>query len=157
MGEIVAILVVFFIIVLIGFVVYFSVLRGEIEQRTEEARDIGSVRVVQAVLAMPELQCSDNNVVKEKCVDLLKLNASAECIIGCSKIIKDNAASYFDLFGFSEIKIKQVYPTASEWTIYDNKLTDSSSKLMTEVPILINNPLERKNTFGVLSIGTYTR
>src|SRR3989338_7140270 len=137
MGEIVAVLVVFFIIVLIGFVVYFSVLRGEIEQRTEEVRDVGSIGVVQAVLSMPELQCGDNNVVKEKCVDLLKLNASAECASGCFSIIKGNAAGYFDILGFSEIKIKQVYPTASEWIIYDNKLTDSnnrdisSSKLIT--------------------------
>src|SRR3989338_5073296 len=129
MGEIVAVLVVFFIIVLIGFVVYFSVLRGEIEDRTEEARDVGSVGVVQAVLAMPELQCSDNNVVKEKCVDLLKVQAST----GAVGVISSKPQDYFDILGFSEIKIRQVYPTSSEWIIYDNQLTDSTSKLMTEV------------------------
>ena len=167
MGEIVAVLVVFFIIVLIGFVVYFSVLRGEIEERTQEAKDVGSVGVVQAVLAMPELQCSDNNVVKEKCVDLLKLKASAECDIGCYKIIKNDATNYFDIFGFSEIKFKQIYPAAvgspSEWIIYDNKLTDaggrdiSSSKLRTEIPIILHDPVERKNNFGILNITTYSR
>ncbi|MBI2660704.1 hypothetical protein HYX09_00375, partial [Candidatus Woesearchaeota archaeon] len=54
---------------LIGFVVYFSIIRGEVQDLTENAKSLGSVGVVKIALSLPELQCSENNVVRESCFD----------------------------------------------------------------------------------------
>ncbi len=161
-GEIVAVLVVFFVITIIGFVVYFNVLRGEVEDQTEEFRDIGSIGVVQNFLALPELQCSENNVVKENCVDMVKLKISSNCgKLWCEEEIKKDSAGYFDLFGFSKIVVKQVYPSPDEWVVYDNPIYQPSTAeapgLKTNVPIILFDPIDKRNNFGVLEVTSYIR
>ena len=78
--ETIAVLAVFFILVILGFVFYAKVIKGNVEEEQEEIMQLESVEIAQRASTMPELQCSENNIVKGNCVDMLKLDA-AESII----------------------------------------------------------------------------
>lgn len=171
-GEIVAVLVVFFMMSLIGFVVYFSIIRGEVQDLTENAKSLGSVGVVKIALSLPELQCSENNVVRESCFDKAKIELAKEdpapvkAYPNGNLIFKEPSNYYFDLFGFSTIQVKQVYPDPNPpdavWTIYDNNIygtppTAQGSGFQSNIPIIIFDPGTRENYFGVLTVISYSR
>ena len=153
--ETIAVLAVFFILVILGFVFYAKVIKGNVEEEQEEIMQLESVEIAQRASTMPELQCSENNIVKGNCVDMLKLDA-AESII---KI--DNKLNYFDKLGYSKIIIEQIYPpqaVSPKWEIYDmSDDIDYTHKSVTNIPISIFDPNTKKNSFGLMTVETYTK
>lgn len=149
-GETVAVLAVFFIILIIASVFYFNLRRGSIIKEQEEEALSRSTSVVQRVLALPELQCSRNNIIESSCIELAKLENS--------NIMAGNAQFYYDLFGFSKITVHIVYPqsTFSSYILYENELPGYKNKIQTNIPVTINSPAENKNYFGYISIETYS-
>lgn len=149
-GETIAVLFVFFILVIIGLIFYVKVIKGNIQVEQEELSQIKSVGIVQRVMFLPELLCSEDNIVIDNCIDLLKLDAA-------QKVMKDNEFYYYDLLEFSDISVSQVFPEESEWGIYSRKIDDFKNKFVTNVPISLYNPITRKYSFGVLSIETLSK
>lgn len=147
-GETVAVLFVFFILVIIGFIFYVKVFKSNLEAERDEVSQLRSIGIAQRVMFLPELQCSDD-IVKEvsDCVDRLKIDAAKD-------IMKENERDYYDLFGFGEINVKQIYPENREWAIYSRKTESFRNKFVTNVPVSIYHPLTRKYGFGVLTIET---
>ena len=72
MGESVAILFIFFILVVFGFVFYMNVMRGSAKVQMEENIQLKAIGIAQKASFLPELQCSEENVRVENCIDLLK-------------------------------------------------------------------------------------
>ena len=155
-GETIAVLFVFFILIIIGFIFYVKVIKGNIETETEELSQLRSVGIAQRVMFLPELQCSEDNIIIDNCVDKLKLDSA-------QNIMKENEIHYFDLLEFSEVSITQIYPDATnypnrgKWPIYSRKVVDYKNKFVTNVPISIYDPLTRKNSFGILTIETLSK
>jgi len=152
-GETVAVLAVFFIILIIAAVFYFNLGRGSIIKEQEGEVLSRSTSVVQRVLALPELQCSRNNIIESSCVDIAKLEKSAT-ISSDPQFFK----FYYDLFGFSKITVYVVYPKSQvgNYILYENKLPDYKNKIQTDIPVTINSPAENKNYFGYISVETYS-
>lgn len=150
-GETVAVLFVFFLLIIMGFIFYVSVIKGNIESEKDELSQLKSVGIAQIVLSLPELQCSDD-VVKEKesCIDILKLEAAKETI-------SQNEIYYFDLFGFGKIDVKIVYPEDDVWSPYSRLSDDYKNKFATNIPVSLYDPKIKKYSFGVLSIETLTK
>ncbi|MBI3027315.1 hypothetical protein HYY70_04315 [Candidatus Woesearchaeota archaeon] len=149
-GETIAVLFVFFILVTIGFIFYAKVIKGNIELEKDELSQLRSVGVAQRVMFMPEVQCSEDNVIIDNCIDILKLEAA-------KSLISEKELYYYDLLEFSDIKILQIYPEEAEWEIYSRKIDNFRNKFLTNVPISLYNPATRKHSFGVLAIETLSR
>ena len=62
---------------------------------------------------------------------------------------------YFDIFGFSTIKVDIIVPgkNPEEYVLYDNKQGESSTT--TNVPVSVYDPISKKKDFGVLIITKY--
>lgn len=149
-GETIAVLFVFFILIIIGFMFYVKVIKGNIEAEKDEFSQLRSVGIAQRVMFFPELQCSEDNIIIDNCIDLDKLD-SAE------GIMRENGNYYFDLLEFSNVSIVQIYPNAAKWNIYSRKIEDFSGKFVTNAPISLYDPATRKHGFGILTIETLTK
>lgn len=149
-GETIAVLFVFFILVIVGFIFYVKVIKGNIETENEEFSQLRSVGIAQRVMFLPELQCSEDNIIIDNCIDLLKLDAARDTI-------KQNELYYFDILEFSDINIIQIYPNEDKWNIYSRKTEEFKSKFITNVPISLYDSTTRKHGFGVLTIETLSK
>ena len=142
-------LFVFFVLILIGLIFYVKIIKGNIESDKEEASQLRAIGIAQRVMFLPELQCSEDNIIKDNCIDVWKLESA--------DILMDNKeVDYFDLLEFSDVKVVQIYPEPDNWTLYTRKL-ENANKFVTNVPISLYIPTTRKYAFGVLTIETYSK
>lgn len=149
-GETIAVLFVFFILIIVGFIFYVKVIKGNIELEKEELSELRSIGIAQRVMFLPELQCSKDNVVRENCIDILKLDSA-------KKLMKDNEIYYYDLLGFSDVGVSQIYPTQAKWSIYSRKTEDYKNIFVTNIPVTLYDPYSDKNGFGILTIETVSK
>lgn len=154
-GETIAVLFVFFILIIVGFIFYVKVIKGNIALAKEESSQLRSVGIAQRVMFLPEIQCSEDNIIIDNCVDILKLEAAKD-------IISKNQIYYYDLLEFGEMNVTQIYPTPSsadegKWNIYSRKIGNFTNKFVTNVPISLYDANSRKHKFGILTIETILR
>lgn len=145
--ETIAILLIFFILVALGFVFYLRISKASVKTQYETGTDLLAIEVTQKASFLPELQCSKKNVVTDNCIDILKLESA-------TTIIDENKESYYDLFYNSLIEIEQIYPSPDNWILYNNEIADASA-IFTPVPILLYNPTSDEYYFGVLKVTYY--
>ena len=155
-GETIAVLLVFFILIVIGFIFYTKVLKGNIETEKEELSQKSSIGIAQRVMFLPELQCSED-VVKEitNCIDVLKLDSARDLMRR-----KENEIYYYDLLEFGDVSISQIYPvnpSMQNLNIYSRRIQDFKSKFITNVPVSLYDPVARKYAFGILTIETLSK
>ena len=143
-------LFVFFILIIIGIVFYVKILKSNLESEQEELSQLRSVGIVQRVMFLPELQCSEGNVIKDNCIDILKLESAPS-------IMQGNELYYYDLLEFSDVNITQIYPAEAKWVLYSRKTKDFKNKFLTNVPVSLYDPITRKHGFGILTIETLSK
>ena len=154
MFETIAVLLIFF--VLIGFgLIFYSKIQGQgFQAKQEENFELKAIQTAQLVSFLPELQCSSDGIITDDCFDTLKVEALYEIINNPpNNDIKNKY--YFDIFGFSEITIKQVYPTVNNWPIYKKIPNNYKAKSSIKIPISLYDANSRKYGFGVLNIDVY--
>lgn len=150
MMETIAVLIVFFILIILGFVFYSNMFKKNIGYDKEEIMQLNAIKVAQRASFLPELQCSFGNIIVDNCVNRLNLKA-------LSKVINRNAVYYFDRFSFSKITVKEVYPGNGEWVLYDKPLDSYSSKSVLDIPISLFDTAENKNSFGVMHVEVFSK
>ena len=148
--ETIMVLAVFFILVVVSFVFYskFSEMGAEIKK--EENMQLNAIKIAQRASSLPELQCSQENIVAGNCVNKLNLEA-------LSGAINENEIHYFDMFSFSRITVNEIYPDENKWVLYDRPLDDFSYKIAVNMPISISYPIENKNAFGVMVVEVFSK
>lgn len=150
MLETIAVLAVFFILIIFGFIFYSKVIKSDIGNEKDENVQLNAIKIAQRASSLPELACSSGGVAVDNCIDIGKL----EAMFG---IINENEAHYFDKFSFSKITVNEVYPDEKEWTIYDRPLEEYSYKSATNIPIALFDSIGGKNSFGVMSIVVFSK
>ena len=149
MLETIAVLAVFLILIMVVYVFYFGMFKQGIKVEEGELEQLNAIKVAQRASSIPELQCSKNSIAIENCIDLLKLQS-------ISSIINGNKEYYFDKLSFSRISVNEIYPEVKSLSvIYNNPLEDYSSKIVTNIPITLFDPIVNKNKFGVMIVETY--
>lgn len=154
--ETIVILAIFFGLLMLGFVFYSRIFKSSVDIEEEKSSQLIAVKIAQRAISMPELQCTEDNVIKSNnCVDYLKLKSA-------KNILNENKAYYYDKFGFSTITIKKIYPKTEEtkeWQIYNRILEskDYTRKYSEFVPIIILNPIENKNYFGIIHVTVFLK
>ncbi|MBW2996772.1 hypothetical protein KY349_00355 [Candidatus Woesearchaeota archaeon] len=151
MGETIAIMFVFFIILIVGAVFYMNLQRTSVRQEIAEAYELRAVELAQTISFLPEAQCTESNVVRASCFDIYKL-------IGLSKVTATPKGLnvYQNDFGTTTIKLIQIYPEGGEWVLYDNPKADFTSAPVTHIPISLYNTTSDIYYFGVLEVTTYS-
>lgn len=149
MMETIAILFIFFLLVFVGLIFFTNIAKSNVSEKLEKFQELSQIQTAQIVSSLPELQCSQENIVKENCIDLLKLQAA-------SSIIPANMNDYFDLFGFSKITVQQIFPNTQNRILYEKVPTEYTSKVPTFFPISLYDPKDENHYFGVLNIEVYS-
>lgn len=149
-GETIAVLFVFFILILVGFIFYVKIIKGNIDSEKEESSQLMSIGIAQRVMFLPELQCSEDNIIVSNCIDALKL-------VHAKNIMNQNEVYYYDILGFSNVTIFQIYPTEARWDLYSKRTESFKSAFVTNVPITLYNPVTRDSGFGILTIKTLSK
>ena len=151
MMETISVLAIFFILVILVFIFYSRVSESNVEIGKEESSQLHAIKIAQKASNLPELQCSNQNIIAENCINKLNLDA-------LSGVINQNEIYYFDIFSFSKITIREVYPDVRELAvIYERPLDSYSSKSVIDIPISLFDPVENKNSFGVMKVELFLK
>jgi len=149
--ESMAVLVVFLLLLGIGSVVYFKFQRASIEREVMESENVRSLQLFQRALYLPELDCSFVSVQKDNCFDISKLSFFSELLKN-----EEYRIGYFDIFGFSKIQVRQVYPSVSDmFVLYSNVPDNYRSKLASHSSVLLFNASSGTYGFGVVEVDYY--
>jgi hypothetical protein len=151
MGETIAIMFVFFILLIVGAVFYMNLQRTTVGREISQAQELRAVELSQIISFLPEAQCTESNVVKASCFDLYKLIA-----LGRVTATPKGLNLYAREFGTTTITLTEIYPYEGNWTLYDNRKGNFTSAPVTHVPIMLFNTSSDKYYFGVLDITTYS-
>ncbi len=149
MGENIAIIIIFFIMLVFGMAFYSKVQKGSSDVRQTEAYDIKAVEIAQKTSYLPELRCSSKNVQVEDCFDVYKLD-----VIFNNNLFVSNIEYYYDLFERSTISINETYPDKREWRLYDRS-NENMSKISTKIPLSLYNASDESYSLGVLYVDLY--
>ena len=147
MGENIAIMFIFILLVVFGLVFFFKVQTAGLQQKKTENLELSAVQVAQKVSFIPELRCSSENVPVPDCYDALKME-------NIKTITQQDNAYYYDIFKFSTISVQEIFPGNKTWTLYNNT-GDKKDHISTQIPISIYDP--KTSTlgnyyFGILNV-----
>ncbi|MFA5797758.1 MAG: hypothetical protein WC916_07050 [Candidatus Woesearchaeota archaeon] len=155
MGETIAIVIIVVLIIIFSIVFWGKVKKGDIQQVGSEQAELSVVEVSKLLNEMPELNCYQSGVQEVECVDLYKilaLNATMN-----NDTTKNMTFDYYrNYFRTSRITFKQIYPTNISFVIYDNNISNSSSRQL-YMPVLIKDSVKNTYNFGVIIVDGYYR
>ena len=155
MFENIAVMIIFFFLLVFGVSFYFTLQKASIQREIERINQLAAVQQALRLTFLPELDCSFAGVQKENCFDRLKVESFA------GEKPETNIA-YFNIFGYSNVTLKTIYPPASEpdkivKKIYSRTVAGSYTK--TQIPVLVCeegcDPLNLTYSFGILEVDSY--
>ena len=154
-GESIAVLMIFFVLVVIGIVFWSRY--SQVQMKGQQEMDLQSmaIKVAQTVTFLSELQCSTLEVIQFSCFDLYKIEAMKDLLMTNPE--KNRTSYYFDIFGFSNITIYSIYPDEKSWNIYDFPGGNITGYVSTQVPVSILDPVNNVFSFGYIDVKLYTR
>ena len=117
MTETIAVLFIFFILILFGIIFYAKYQQVAFKDKQEELLAARAMDSTLKTLFLPELICSKGEAEPEdNCFDLMKLKYANETF---TKHMDDY---YFNIFSYARISIQETYPNSTnEWVIYDKE------------------------------------
>jgi hypothetical protein len=153
MFETIAVLIVFFFMLIFGLVYYNSTQTREIKRMIDDDKQLRAIEIMKTATYLPELQCSIDNVLTSNCLDRVKLESFAE-------VSDTNRMYYSNFFSFGKIYVNETYPAKPDKTInkviYLNDKTTNKNKITNFIPILIYDPIGRAYAAGVLVVEVLT-
>lgn len=156
-GESVAVLMVFFVLVVVGIVFWsrYSTVQMKAQQETDVLSR--AIKVSQTVTFLSELQCSTLEVIKFSCFDFYKIQAMQSLLMDPNYANANRSNYYFNIFGFSNITVYTIYPKTESFNIYDFPGGNITGFISTQVPVSVLDPINNKFSFGYVDVAVYTR
>ena len=115
-----------------------------------------AIQVAQVIANLPEVRATQQAIRGVNTFDLKQLEALKfvlETDLELSKGI------YQERFGTSTITVRQIFPSARNWTIYDNPELDARFETPFFIPVALYDPLDMPGgnySFGVLEVVFYS-
>lgn len=136
MTETVAILFIFFVLILFGLLFFFQFQKASLKEEKQELLASRAMDSTLLALYFPELQCSKGEAEPEtNCFDLLQLEH-------VNKTLSKHQQYYFSLFSYARIYVNETFPDASHsWVIYDNPKQNYTSVEPTYFVIALRDSL----------------
>ena len=152
MFETIAVLVIFFFLIVFGVSFYFVMQRSSYNRQVERNAQLVSVQLAQKISDIPELDCALAGIQIDNCVDKIKLEMFNEKLKeGLSRV------NYFRVLGYSKIAINEVYPTDKVHELYENEPQDYIGAYKNWLPVLLYDAVENTFSFAVMEITTYAQ
>ncbi len=155
MTETIAILFIFFILLMFGVIFYFRYQKAAFQEKQEELLGQRAMESTLKALFMPELICSRGEAEPEdNCFDVLKLNST--------RIIMQQHLDdyYFEIFSYATITVEEVYPENKTWVLYDKQKPDFTKKEPTFFVVTLRDELAGKNQphygLGYVAVTVYS-
>jgi hypothetical protein len=155
MTETIAILIVFFLLVMFGLIFFTQIQKSSFEQKQVGVASERALSVSLHALFLPELRCSKgDNVPIKDCIDVYKLAPAKE-------EMSKNEDYYFDLLRFANITVIEQYPCDDSLDdcmviLYENVKEDFRRKARTPIPVGLYDPVTKDYRYGVLTIEVYS-
>lgn len=150
MTEAIAVIFIFFVLVLFGLIFYAQIQRSTLAEKEAAFAGERAISASLHALFLPELRCSKGeNIPVKDCVDLYKLEIT-------QRTMADERDYYFDLFRFAKVSVKEIYPGEQEWVLYDMPKEGATRTARTPVPVSLFEPVQRTFHYGVLTIEVYS-
>ncbi|MBU0456618.1 MAG: hypothetical protein ABH824_03960 [Nanoarchaeota archaeon] len=155
MSETIAVLFIFFVLILFGLVFYSKYQTVALKEKQEELLANRAIETTLRTLFLPELICSDGETEPEdNCFDMLKLRLLNETL---QRNLDDY---YFELFSYAKIEVQEVYPGNATYLLYDKPKPNFKSRESTYFVITLRDELigkgEASNSFGYVKVGVYS-
>ena len=147
MAETIFILLIFIILLMFGLSFLTRYQKTNVAAIKSDQTMKKSVETSQIFAYLPEIACSFDNVRKENCVDLLKVEAAASTI-------RAHQSFYFPYFKYSKIVIYEIYPEENTWVLYDNSIP-KTTKISTPIPIALYDGRDKAYYYGVMEVNYY--
>ena len=151
MGENLAVLLLFIILLVLGIIFYVQYKRTTMKDELREEQLKHAIETVQRINYLPEVQCSEYGIQRENCYDLSKITAA-------KKIFQSDQNFYYSILGYSTIEIEPIYPESASIkniVLYDNKKPNPSMQEIVQTPLALYVPSEDRYIFGVLKVTVY--
>ncbi len=156
MFETIAVLVVFFFLLVFGASFYFVLQKSSVQKEVERTIQLRSIQTTQKVSYLPELDCTQVGIQVENCFDAIKLEKFAG-MLNDATTGEQTQLDYFDVFGYSTIVIRSIFPQQKEYLLYDKAIDDYLTMFKNNVPLTIYNPIRNSYSFGVLEVTFYAK
>ena len=177
MGETIAVLVVFFILLMIGMDFYTNFKSKSLERKSEEAADLKAIELATRLSLLPEVHCSDYMCIGcTDAFDLIKLEKTGNIIDVNGAVaegyIAQNSINYINDFAYSKVSVGLIYPGNPNPSnffevegmqhdynhpiiIYENQPEQKLSERPTFIPVNLFNAFTDECHFGILTVTTY--
>lgn len=161
MMENVAVMIIFFMLLSLGFIFYGKIGGHSAKQDIEKYVQQQAVKLAKVVAALPEVRCSEENVPVQDCFDLLRVEETA-----LKTKDLNTQRYYFEILGYSRVAIEEKYPGNGIIEVYDNQPNLAQAASIEEItfnyipiyiPITLFNATTNQYSFGVLEVGTYDK
>ena len=121
MTETIAVLFIFFVLILFGLIFYFRYSESAFKAEQEEMFGKKAIDLTTKTIFLPELLCSKGEAEAEDfCFDMMKLRHT-------EKTLKKHLSDYyFGLFSYAKISVQEIYPDDDSWIIYEKKKPNST-------------------------------
>lgn len=117
MTETIAVLFIFFVLIIFGIIFYFRYQQGAVKDKQEELLAARAMDTTLKTLFLPELMCTKREAEPEdNCIDMLKLR---QVNYTFKKYINDY---YFGIFSYARVRVVDLVDK-QEWIIYDKEKT----------------------------------
>jgi len=163
LGETIAVLIVFIILISFGFIWYVQYQTGKIEEQAQRAYELKSTQILTYIESLPEIKCSSESCSKcggtdtSYSFDYYKVNSSYNTI-------SNNLPYYIKILGLADIKLEIVdprFPThdllidrPKTLTIY-NFTSKNSKGSGFQLPVTVYDPISDFCYMGTLDIIIY--
>jgi len=150
MAETIAVIFIFFVIILFGIVFYYKYSEITAKQEREELVEAKATQIILKTLFLPEVICSRGEAEPLlTCFDLMKVRAA-------KNVMEDKFGEYyFNLFPYVTITLTEVYPTEKEWVLYDKPKPESKNKDVSHFIVTLKDEM-RSSKEGIFSFGYLT-
>jgi hypothetical protein len=113
MTETVAVIFIFFVLILFGAIFYTNFQKVAFKEKQQELLAARAIDTTTKTLFLPEFACTNKGAEPEpNCLDMMKVRQ-------IKPLFKKFNQTYFELFSFSKITLKQTYPKPFEIVLYD--------------------------------------
>lgn len=151
LSETIAVLFIFFVLILFGIIFYYKYQQVAIKEKSEELLASRAMDTTLRVLFLPELICSRGEAEPEdNCIDLLKLRHANETI-------QDHVEDYyFDLLSYATITIIQLSPDENTFVLYDKPKPGYTKKEPTYFVVSVRDDAMGSYGFGYVKVEVYS-
>lgn len=152
--ETIAILFIFFILLMVGIIFYYQYQKAAIKEKGKELAAARTIDTTLKVLFLPELLCSKGEAEPEdNCLDVMKLRYANETM---QRHLEEY---YFSLFSFSNITVQALYPEEKTYYLYAKKREESRRYLPTYFVVVLRDQSTGKEpqySYGYIEAGVYS-